>query len=76
MSKRARGRASPANEKNVLTYSVPEAGALLGLGRNAAYEAARCGELPSIKIGSRIFVPKSALSRLLDRADAKLSETA
>jgi excisionase family DNA binding protein len=48
-----------------LTYDVPEAGRLLGLGRNAAYEAVRTGQLPVIKIGSRLLVPKIALDRLL-----------
>jgi hypothetical protein len=33
------------------TISVPEAGRWLGLGRNASYEAARRGDIPTIKIG-------------------------
>lgn len=49
-----------------LTYDIPEAGKLLGLSRGAAYEAARTGELPTIKIGRRILVPKAALDRMLD----------
>ena len=51
-----------------LTLSVPEAGRLIGLGRNAAYDAAAKGELPTIKIGSRILVPKVALERMLESA--------
>ena len=51
-----------------LTYDVPEAGRLLGLGRSASYEAARRGELPVIKIGSRLKVPKKALARMLENA--------
>jgi excisionase family DNA binding protein len=42
-----------------------EAGRLLGLGRNASYEAAKTGQLPTIKIGRRLLVPKVALERLL-----------
>ena len=38
--------------------SVPEAGAMLGLGRNASYEAARRGDIPTIRIGKLIRVPK------------------
>jgi excisionase family DNA binding protein len=57
------GRPNQHNDR--LTYDVPEAGRLLGLGRNAAYEAAKTGELPVIKIGSRLLVPKIALDRLL-----------
>ncbi len=48
------------------TYTVPEAAEALGIGRNAAYEAARTGQLPTIRIGKRILVPVVALERLLD----------
>ena len=48
------------------TCTVPEAGKILGIGRNAAYEAARIGELPTIRFGRRIVVPKAALKRLLE----------
>jgi excisionase family DNA binding protein len=47
------------------TYDVEEAGRLLGIGRNQAYEAAKRGQLPTIRIGKRILVPKNALDRLL-----------
>jgi excisionase family DNA binding protein len=45
--------------------SVPEAGKLLGIGRNAAYEAARRGDIPTIKIGKRVVVPTALLKRML-----------
>ncbi len=48
-----------------LTYTVTEAAALLGIGRTAAYEAARTGAIPTIRIGKRILVPVAALERLL-----------
>lgn len=48
-------------------YTVDEAGAKLGLSRNSAYEAVRRGEIPSIRIGRRILVPKAAFDRLLER---------
>lgn len=47
------------------TISVPEAGRLLGVGRNCAYEAARRGEIPTIRIGRMLRVPKAALRRML-----------
>lgn len=40
-----------------LTVSVEEAAQLLGLGRSAAYEAARRGQLPTRRLGRRIVVP-------------------
>jgi excisionase family DNA binding protein len=54
-----------------LVYDVPEAGAMLGLTRNAAYEAAKRGDIPTIKIGKLIRVPKAAFHQMLERAGAK-----
>jgi len=47
------------------TLTVEEAGGLLGISRNSAYEAARRGELPAIRIGKRLIVPRAALEKLL-----------
>ena len=49
-----------------LTLTVTEAGKLLGISRNSAYEAARRGEIPTIRVGRRILVPRSRLDELLD----------
>lgn len=46
--------------------TVPEAGLLfLGLGRSGSYEAARRGDLPIIKVGSRYVVPTAAMRRMM-----------
>jgi excisionase family DNA binding protein len=45
--------------------SVPEAGQLLGLSRNSAYEAARRREIPVLRFGRKLRVPRLALERLL-----------
>jgi len=50
-----------------LTYTVTEAAKLLGIGRTAAYVAARTGQIPAIKLGKRILVPREALRELLGR---------
>lgn len=47
------------------TLSVPEAGARLGIGRDAAYNAAHRGEIPTIRIGRRLLVPRDQLDALL-----------
>jgi excisionase family DNA binding protein len=44
-----------------LVVSVAEAGRLLGVSRAFAYELAARGELPTIRLGRRIVVPKVAL---------------
>ena len=54
-----------------LTYSVPEAGEILGYSRNTAYEAAKRGDLPTIRLGKKIRVPKAVVERLLNGAPAQ-----
>jgi excisionase family DNA binding protein len=49
-----------------LTVSVEEAGRILGCSRNSAYEAVKRGEIPVVRIGKRLLVPKSALERMLN----------
>ena len=48
------------------TLTVEEAAKVLGVGRNTAYEAVRRGEIPSIRVGRRLVVPKAALERMLE----------
>lgn len=43
------------------TISVEQTANVLGLGRTAAYEAARRGEFPTRRLGRRIIVPVPAL---------------
>lgn len=51
------------------TMSIPEAGALYyGLSRNGSYDAARRGDIPTIRIGRKLRVPVIAMDRRLDSA--------
>ena len=51
------------------TMDVPEAGRLyFGLGKNASYEAAHRGEIPTIRIGGRIRAVIPAIERMLEQA--------
>lgn len=43
------------------TISVEQTAQILGLGRTAAYEAARRGEFPTRRLGRRVVVPVPAL---------------
>jgi len=43
------------------TLTIEQTAALLGLGRTAAYEAARRGEFPTRRLGRRVIVPVPAL---------------
>ncbi len=52
-----------------LTLTVEEAAKLLGISRAFAYESVRRGDIPSIKIGRRVLVPKAQLYRLVGVTD-------
>ena len=52
-------------DKNTLTLSVKQAAALLSLSRHSIYAAIARGELPSLKLGKRILIPKAALEKIL-----------
>ena len=54
-----------------LMLSVPEVAAVLGISRAGAYELSHSRDFPSLKIGSRIVVPKD---KFLLWIDAKTSE--
>ncbi|NLS07637.1 hypothetical protein HGP14_30705 [Rhizobium sp. P32RR-XVIII] len=48
------------------TISVVEAGSLFfGIGRNAAYEAAKRGDFQTIRVGGRVVVPVVPLAEKL-----------
>ena len=51
-----------------LTWTVEEAAALLRISRGSAYEAVRRGDIPTVRIGRRILVPRVALEALLESA--------
>lgn len=55
--------AFPAEDR--LTMSVEQAAAALGISRALAYDAVARGEIPCIRIGRRILIPRAALDRLL-----------
>lgn len=56
------------------TYTVQEAAMILGIGRGAAYEAARTGRLPTIRVGRRILVPLPNLEKLLGLPQGALTQ--
>ena len=53
-----------------LTMTIEEAAERLGIGRNQAYEAARRGDIPAVRIGRRLLVPIAALERKLSGVKA------
>ena len=51
------------------TVSVEQAAKELGIGRSLAYELARQGRIPIIRLGRRMVVPRAALERMLEGHD-------
>ena len=47
--------------------SVPDVAAVLGISRTAAYELARSKDFPSLRIGTRIVIPKDKFIDWINR---------
>lgn len=58
------------------TLTIPEVAQILGIGRNSAFAAASRGELPTIRLGRRILVPRAALERLLEAHNRTITPAA
>ena len=48
--------------------TVPEAAKKLGISRNFGYELVKRGELPVIRFGKRLLIPKVALEKMLEKS--------
>lgn len=48
------------------TVSVVEAGEILGISKDAAYDGVKRGEIPTIRIGGRYLVPVARLRALIE----------
>ena len=63
-------------EQENLTMTVEEAAAALKISRGLAYEAARDGRIPTIRIGRRLLVSRRTLETLLEEPQSlNLTET-
>ena len=50
--------------------SIPEAGKMIGLGRNASYDAVKAGKIPVMEFGSRKIVPRRPWLKQIGADDA------
>lgn len=53
-------------KREPLTVSVIDAAQLLGISRAFAYELVARGELPSVRLGRRVVIPRKALEALVE----------
>jgi excisionase family DNA binding protein len=51
-----------------LVFSVVEAAQLLGISRPTAYTLVNTGQIPSIRYGRRLLIPRVALMKMLEEA--------
>ena len=54
------------NDVESAVLSVNECAKLLKISRGSAYQAVLTGDLPHVKIGRRILIPRIALERMLE----------
>jgi excisionase family DNA binding protein len=57
---------APSPRTEPLVYSIEQVARLLGISRSHAYESVQRGQLPHIKLGARILIPRAALDRMLE----------
>jgi len=55
-----------AYDRQPLTLTIPQAAQLLGISVSKAYDAARTGELPTLRVGSRVLISRHRLEELID----------
>jgi excisionase family DNA binding protein len=63
------GKLMNTNNEQRLCLNVPEAAKLLGISRGLAYELARSGQLPAVRFGHRILIPRIALEKMLAQSN-------
>jgi len=52
------------------TFTANEAAAILGTSTWAVYEAVKKKQIPAIKIGGRVVIPRAAIEQMLAEAAA------
>jgi len=63
----AQAQTTAATER--LTLTIDEVASTLGISRSSAYECAKRGEIPTVRFGRRIVVPRRAVLALLGEID-------
>jgi len=64
-------RAKSENQTESVLLRVEEVAEMLALGRSKVYEMTNAGELPVVRIGTAVRVPKKCLLELIDQRTMK-----
>ncbi|MDD4876450.1 MAG: helix-turn-helix domain-containing protein [Dehalococcoidales bacterium] len=65
-----RGKPRQPSIDKRLCISVDEAAIMLGLSRNFAYDLVKQKQLPVVRFGKRILIPRVALEEMLKKGDS------
>ena len=57
-----------------LALTVKETAEMLGLSRASVYQGVRTGEIPHVRIGKRILIPRRTLERILDGTEKTIKQ--
>lgn len=57
------------------TITVEEAAEILGISKASAYRAAGAGEIPAIRIGRRLVIPRASFEKFLAGSETRTSQT-
>jgi len=68
--KKSKLQKSEPRSRGPYGLTVPEAGAMIGLGRNASYEAAKEGKIPVLEMGALKIVPRGLWLKQIGADDA------
>ena len=60
---------SESTKLTAAVLTVEETATYLHLSRSSIYAAIRCREIPAVRIGSRLLIPKAALVAMLEGAE-------
>lgn len=55
-------------QENKLLYSITDTARTLGLGRTKIYEMINCGDLVSVRLGTRRMIKADSIITLIERA--------
>jgi hypothetical protein len=68
-SKSQKPKSKPRN-RGPYGLSITAAGAMIGLGKNASYDAAKAGKIPVMEFGKQKIVPRLEWLKKIGAADA------
>jgi excisionase family DNA binding protein len=68
-----KSKESTSDTESKLTLTIDEAARLLGISRPLAYKMVRLHQLPSIRLGKRLLIPRKALEEMLEVPKVKVT---